>query len=138
MSLESILEKILEDAQAEAQRILEDARVKADAIQAEAEREAREQAQELLDEAKRQAELEASRLITQARLEGRIRLLSEKKAAIAEVLERSFREENLSSKTLKQKLVLKDGEREVPFDQERLKQDIGPLLEREIAEVLDL
>jgi vacuolar-type H+-ATPase subunit E/Vma4 len=138
MSLEKIIERILAEAQVEAERIIQESRIKADDIREKARIEGQERAKALLDEVERQGKLEASRLITQARLEKRIKILSCKKELIDEVLARAFQKENIAHKGVRQKIIMKDGEKEVSFDQERLKQELRPMLERDIAEALKL
>lgn len=126
------------EAQVETDRIIQESRIKADDIREKARIEGQEHAEVLLEEVDRQGKLEASRLITQARLEKRIKILSCKKELIDEVLERAFQKENLAEKGLRQKIIMKDGEKEVSFNQERLKQELRSLLEKDIAEVLKL
>jgi vacuolar-type H+-ATPase subunit H len=138
MSLEKIIERILAEAQAEVERIIQESRSKADDIREKARTEGKEHAEALLDEVDRQGQLEASRLVTQARLDKRIKILSCKKELIEEVLDRAFQKENLADKGVRQKIIMKDGEKEVSFDQERLKQELRPMLEKDIAEVLKL
>jgi len=138
MSLEKIIERILAEAQAEVERIIQESRSKADDIREKARTEGQEHAEALLDEADRQGQLEASRLVTQARLDKRIKILSCKKELIEEVLDRAFQKENFAEKGVRQKIIMKDGEKEVSFDQERLKQELRPMLEKAIAEVLKL
>lgn len=138
MSLEKILQKIESDAQAEAKRIILESEKKANQIKENAQKEASELAKALLEDAEREAQLEASRLITQARLEKKINLLARKKDLIEEVLDRAFREKSLGRKRLKKKIILKDGEREESFDQEKLKDELRPTLENYIVEVLKI
>ncbi len=138
MSLEKIIERILEEARIEADRIIQEGRDKAADIREKARMEGRKHAEALLDEVDRQGKMEASRLVTQARLEKRIKILSCKKELIGEVLDRAFQKENLADKGVMQKIVMKDGEKEVSFDQEKLKQELRPHLEKDIAEVLKL
>jgi vacuolar-type H+-ATPase subunit E/Vma4 len=138
MSLEKIIERILAEAQVETDRIIQESRIKADDIREKARIEGQKHAEALLEEVDRQGKLEAGRLITQARLEKRIKLLSCKKELIDEVLDKAFQKENLANKGIKQKIIMKDGQKEVSFDQERLKQELRPLLEKDIAEVLKL
>lgn len=138
MSLEKIIERILEEARIEVERILQESRIKADDIKEKARIEGQEHAEALLDEVDRQGKLEASRLITQARLEKRIKILSCKKELIDKVLDRAFQKENLAERGVRQTIIMKDGEKEVSFDKERLKQEVRPLLEKDIAEVLKL
>lgn len=138
MSLEKILQRIEEDAQAEAKRIILENEKKAKQIKEDARKEASELAKALLKEAEREAQLEASRLITQARLEKKINLLARKKELIEVVIERAFREEGLEKKGLKKRIILKEGEREETFDQEKLKEELRPVLENYIVEILKI
>ena len=138
MSLEKILQRIEKDAQLESRRIILENEKKAKQIKENARKEASELAKTLLKEAEREAQLEASRLITQARLERKINLLARKKDLIEEVLDRAFRSESLEKKGLKKKIILKDGEREESFDQEKLKEELRPALENYIVEVLKI
>jgi len=138
MSLEKILERILAGAQTEADKFIKESHRKADEIREKAHQQGKEQAEALLEEVERQGRLEASRLVTQARLDKRIKILACKKELIDKVLDRTFQKERIEEKGLKQKIIMKDGEKEVSFDQEKLKQDLRPRLENEIAEVLKI
>lgn len=138
MSLEKILEKINGDTQAEAKKIILENQKKAAKIRENARKEAFDLAEALLEEAEKEAQLEANRLITQARLERKINLLTRKKELIEEVIERAFRSENMGKKGVKKKIILKDGQREEPFDQEKLKDELRPKLENYIVEVLKI
>ena len=138
MSLEKILDKILEDARSEAERILQDSRQKAGEITQNARNQGEMQAKAILEQAEKQGNLEASRLITQARLEKRIKILSCKKDLIDEVLDKAFQSQKDEDIGLKRKIVLKDGELEESFDREKLKQELRPKLEKDIAEVLKI
>ncbi len=136
MSLESILEKIGREAQAERERIIRESREKAEKLRSEAELEAQKQSAQLLKESAREAELEAHRLVTQARLQKRLRLLSLKKKLVDEVLDQAFDRQTESAVSLKRKVVLKEGIREETLDRETLKQELRPQLEGYIAELL--
>lgn len=138
MSLEKILKKINDDAQAEVKRIILENQKKATRIKENARKEASELAEALLKEAEREAHLEASRLITQASLERKINLLTRKKELIEEVLKKAFQSESLDKRGLKKKIILKDGEREESFDQQKLKEELRPKLENYIVEVLKI
>ncbi len=138
MSLEKILQRIVDDAQAEAERIIQENKMKGEEIKEKSRQEASELADSLLEKSERKANLEASRLITQARLEGRLNLLSSKKKLIEEVLERAFQIEGLQERRMKKEIVLKDGKREESFDEEKLKDELRPLLEGYIAKVLKI
>ena len=138
MSLEKIVEKVMNDAQAEAQRITQESRNKAEEITEAARREASELAAALVAEAKRKANLEASRLITQARLEKRIQLLRQKKELIDTILGEALGRVDIDEEALKKKIVLKDGEEEELYDREKLKEELRPRLESFIIEVLKI
>jgi V/A-type H+-transporting ATPase subunit E len=138
MSLEKIIDKILQDAQKEADRIIAENQKKADEIKSAAMKDAEVLAESLLSEEERQGELEASRLLTQARLEGKVKILSYKKNLIDSVLEKAFQKQDLDEEVFRRKVILKDGEKEESFDKERLLNEIRPRLESYIAEVLGI
>ena len=138
MSLEKILRRIQDDAEAEAARIIAESQKKAEEIKENTRQEALELSAALKKEIEREAELEANRLLTQARLEGKLKLLTRKKELIEQVLDRAFKEEDLIQKGLKKEIILKQGRREESFDQEKLKEELRPLLESYIVEVLNL
>jgi vacuolar-type H+-ATPase subunit E/Vma4 len=138
MSLEKILDKILEEARSEAEKILLESRQKAEEITQDARKQGESQAKTILEQAERQANLEASRLVTQARLEKRIKILSCKRDLIDEVLEKAFQEKKGEKIGLKRKIIRKDGELEEFIDQEKLKQELRPKMEKDIAEVLKI
>lgn len=138
MSLEKIIEKILDDARSEAQVIIEESKARAEEIKASARQEAQEQAERLTAETQKQRKLEASRIVTQARLERQISSLTCKKELIAEVIDKAFQQQKISKEMLKRKVVLKDGEKEEYFSEENLKEDLRPHLEGFIAEVLKI
>ena len=138
MSLEKILKRITDDARAEADKIILENKRKAKEIKENAREEASKLAEELVKEAERKARLEASRLVTQARLEKKINILSEQKDLIEEVLGKAFQKSIKSAKGLKRKIILKKGEREEPYDEERLKEELRSKLENEIMEALKI
>jgi len=138
MSLEKILDKILEEARSEAEHILLESRQKAEEITQNARKHGEMQASAILEQAERQGNLEASRLVTQARLEKRIKILSCKKDLIDEVLDKAFQKQKGDKIGMKRKIIRKDGELEEFVDQEKLKQELRPKLEKDIAEVLKI
>lgn len=138
MSLEKILDKIIDDAKAEADKILVESRAKGEKIKEEAAKKASEAAEALVKEAERQSQLEASRLITQARLETKINILSLKRELIQEVMEKAFQKKILGEKDLKRTIITKEGEKEESFDEDRLKEELRSKLENEIIEVLGI
>ncbi len=138
MSLEKILNTIIEYAQAEAVVIVKESQSKAEGIKEMARKEALELAEALHAEEERQGRLEASRLITQARLEGRIDILSTKKEIIEDVLAKALDKERSSIEKLKRRIIMKEGEREEAFDESRLLDEIRPQLEKFINDALEL
>ena len=135
---EKILKRITDDAQAEADKIILENKRKAKEIKENAREEASTLAEELVREAERKARLEASRLVTQSRLEKKINILAEQKDLIEEVLGKAFQKSIKSAKGLKRKIILKQGEREEPYDEERLKEELRSKLENEIIEALKI
>lgn len=138
MSLEKILKKIIGDAQSEADKIILEGEMKAGEIKEKAREEATNLAEALIKEEERKGRLEASRLITQAHLERRISILSCKRELIDEVLEKAFQKGGLRKEGLKRMIILKDGEKEEPYDEKRLKEELRLKLENEIIEVLKI
>lgn len=86
MSAEKIVEKILSDARAEAQRVLESARAQAAQIREQAEREAQRQRELILAQAHQEAQSRRRAQIAAATAEARNAVLEAKRA----VLERAF------------------------------------------------
>ncbi|MGB3861845.1 MAG: hypothetical protein WBF32_07580 [Candidatus Aminicenantaceae bacterium] len=138
MSLEKILNTIIEGAQAEAVVIVKESQSKAEEIKEAARQEAVGLAQAIQAEEERQGRLEASRLITQARLEGKINILSTKKEIIEDVLTEALDRERSGIKKLKRQIIMKGGEREEAFDESRLLDEIRPQLEKFINDALKL
>jgi vacuolar-type H+-ATPase subunit H len=138
MSLEKIIDKIRDDARAEADEARAKSLQKAEDIREEARRQAGDLAKAILREAEREAHLEAGRIVTQARLEGKIQLLTAKKALIAEVLEKALAAAPIQGRSLKRKIVMKGGEIEEPFDRAIILDEIGPGLENVIADILKI
>lgn len=138
MSLEKILEKIIDDAQAEADKIILESKKKAAENKEKSRKEASELAEALVKEAERQGHLEASCIITQARLEKKINTLSRKKELIEEVLEKAFQRGAKGKERLKRKIIMKEGESEEPYDEEKLKEELRSKLENEILEALKI
>jgi vacuolar-type H+-ATPase subunit H len=138
MSLEKILEKIIDDAQTEADIIIIESKQKAAEIKEKARKEASDLAGALLKEAERQGHLEASRIVTKARLEKKINTLSRKKELIEEVLEKAFQKGAKGKKGLMRKIIMKEGESEEPYDEDKLKEELRSKLESEILEALKI
>ena len=77
-------------------------------------------------------------MVTQARLEKRIKILRCKKDLIDEVLDKAFQGQKAVKIDLKRKIIQKEGELEESIDQQKLKQELRPRLEKDIAEVLKI
>ncbi|MCS6936168.1 MAG: V-type ATP synthase subunit E [Candidatus Bipolaricaulota bacterium] len=88
MSAEKIVEKILSEAQAEAQALLEKARAQAQEIRQQAQLEAQRQAEQILAQAREEAQNRRRAHLSQARLAARNAVLSARRA----VLDRVFSE----------------------------------------------
>ena len=138
MSLEKILNTIIEDAQAEAVEIVKENQSKAEEIKESARAEALELASAIHMEEERLGHLEASRLVTQARLKGRIDILSTKKKIIEDILKEALSRERGIIKALKRTIILKNGERVEAFDENQLIEEIRPQMEKLISETLEL
>ncbi|NIM59584.1 MAG: hypothetical protein GTO16_11680 [Candidatus Aminicenantes bacterium] len=138
MSLEKILQKIIEDAQTEADDIILESKKKAEEIKEKARKESSSLLEAMSKEAERQGQLEASRIITKARLEKKINTLARKKELIEEVLEKAFQKGAKGKKGLKRKVIMKEGESEEPYDEEKLKEELRTKLESEILEALKI
>jgi vacuolar-type H+-ATPase subunit E/Vma4 len=138
MGLQEILKKISSQGEDEAHKILEESREKAQQIKKNAEKEASHQAEEYLNKEKRRAEMEATRIMTQARLDKKMKILFCKKEIINQVLDEAFDQALKGKKDLKKKVVTKDGEKQSLLDIKRIKDDLRPELEAQIAEDLKL
>jgi len=138
MSLEKIVEKILSDAKAEADRIVQDSEKKAEEIRQAARLEAEDQAKQLLKEGERLGHLEASRLLTEARLKKKLELLACKQSLIDAVMEQAFDKNVRQAARFKRRVVYKDEEKEETFDEKRIKDEIRPRLENYIVRVLKI
>lgn len=138
MSLEKILNTIIEDAQAEAVSIVKESQSKAEEIKRAAGQEAEELASALQVEEERLGRLEASRLITQARLQGKLDILSTKKEIIEDVLAKAMKRESDGIKKLKRQIILKSGEEEESLEERKLLEQIRAQMEKFISEALKL
>ena len=138
MSLENIVEKIIAEGKAEAERIAQESRKKAADIRTAAEKEAAEGAAAHLKETEREASLQANQIRAQARLEKKIALLRQKRELLDEVLRKAFSQTAPEEIRLKRQVVVKDGIREEPIEPDRLLEELRPRLERDILEALKI
>ena len=138
MSLENIIQKIIQDAGAEAERIVQESTKKGRFIKEEASKEAKTLGEKLIKEEERASSLESHRLVTQARLEKKLHILSLKKKLVDEVLEQAFEAAGVEDKTLTKTVILKDGVRRESYDRHRLKAELRPQLENDIVRVLQI
>ena len=99
MSLEKILEKIVQDSEEEIRKILDEANSRASQIIEEGKREAERVAQELTREGEDNARKVRERIVTLASLESRKRILGEKQRILGELyLEVEKRIKNLNGR----------------------------------------
>ena len=138
MSLENIIEKIIAEGKAEAEKIVRESQDKAAAVLSAAKKEADERASAFLEEAEREASLQANQIMAQARLERKIALLRQKRDLLDEVMRKAFLRAAPGEIVLKRRVVEKDGTREEPFDRDRLLEELRLQLEREILEALKI
>jgi len=138
MGLDEILKKISSEGESEAHKIVEESKSRARQIKKEAQEEASRLAEEYLNHEKRRAEMEALRITTQARLDKKMKILSCKKEEIGQVLDQAFDRALKGKKDLKKKVILKEGEKQSPVDKTRIKEELRPELEAQIAEDLKL
>ncbi len=138
MSIEQIVEKIIAEGRAEADRIVQESRTKAADFRTAAEKEAAERAAAYLKDMEREASLQANQIMAQARLEKKIALLRQKRELLDQVLRKAFSQMAADEIRLKRKVVAKDGTREEPFDANRLLEELRPRLERDILETLKI
>ncbi len=138
MSLENIIKTIEDQADREAGRIIRESEDKARDIRERARREAEAEARAYLEESERKARLEGGRIVSQARLDKRLKILSQKKEIIDEIIAEAFKQEGLSRKDFKKTVVMKDGEKLESLDEVRLREELRPELERDILEVLKI
>ncbi|MFW6140105.1 MAG: hypothetical protein ACOC5S_01980 [Acidobacteriota bacterium] len=138
MGLDEILKEISSQGESEAHKIVEESQRKAQQIKKEAEKEALKQAEEYLNNEIRRAEKEATRITTQARLDKKMKILFFKKEIINQVLDEAFDQALKGKKDLKKKVVMKDGEKQSALDKKRIKDELRPEMEGQIAEDLKL
>jgi vacuolar-type H+-ATPase subunit H len=138
MGLDDILKKINSQGEAEVHQIIEQNQEKAQQIRIHAEKEASKEAEEYLINQERQAEMEATRIMTQARLDKKIKILYCKKELIDQVLEDAFTQALKGRQALEKRVIMKDGEKQSPLHKEKIKDEIRPLIEGQIAEDLKL
>lgn len=138
MGLDEILKKISSQAESEAHKVVEESQEKARQIKKSAEMEASKQAEEYLLHEKRRAEMEATRIMTQARLDKKMKILFCKKEIISQVLDEAFDQALKGKKDLKKTVVMKDGEKQSVLDKKRIKDELRPEMEGQIAEDLKL
>ncbi len=138
MSLEKIVDRILAEARAEAERIVLESREKADGIRGAAKKEAEEKAAAILAEAEREARLQASRILSQAKLEKKLRVLEQKRTLLEEVLTQALDSESLRRLSLRKKVVAKDGEQEQVLDRTQFREELRARLECDILDLLKI
>jgi len=134
MSLDSILEHILDEANAKRDKIIQEAREKSIRIIQEAKTEAQKLYQEILDKERVFREKEKQRLVTNARLESKKNLLKAKQESIDSAFEKL--KSTLAEDKFKKQQVLMDKVKEVPEDIDFYLGKIRQDYETEIARIL--
>jgi len=138
MSLEKIVEKIIADARSEGEKIILESRRTAEEIKAAARKEAEEKAAARRSEVERDARLQASRIVSQARLEKKLRLLTQKRELLDEVLTKAFDSDSFRRLEFKRQVVFRDGVREEAFDRGKFVAELRTRLEEEILDALKI
>jgi vacuolar-type H+-ATPase subunit H len=138
MSLEKIVEKIIADARSEGEKIILESRRRAEEIKEAARKEAEDKAAARRVEVEREARLQAGRIVSQARLEKKLRLLTQKRELLDEVLTRALASDSFRRLELKRQVVVKDGVREEVLDRGKFLAELRTRLEEEILDALKL
>lgn len=145
MSLESILDHIIEQANAQKDKIIQEANQEADAIVLSTQQEAEKLYREIIDKEKSLCQAEKQKLIVNARLESRKKVLATKQELISEVFEKlksEIKKDKFSRSggiprwTGKKQQVLPDKVKDVPEDIDFYLQKIRRDNETEIAKIL--
>lgn len=134
MSLESILDHIIDQADAQKDKIIQEASQQADAIVLSAQQEAEKLYREIIDKEKSLCQAQKQKLIVNARLESRKKILAMKQALISEAF-KELKSEIKKDKFKKQQ-VLPDKVKDVPEDIDFYLQKIRRDNETEIAKIL--
>ncbi len=138
MSLESICEKILKEAEEEAEQLRLEAKEKAENIYLASEREAAKQAELLLQQAEQEAQLEALRIISQARLERRLTLLQVRHRWVEKVLELASQEAKTGGKLTRRIIISREGTREERLAETQWKEELKRKWENLILHILGI
>jgi vacuolar-type H+-ATPase subunit E/Vma4 len=134
MSLESILNHIITEANSQKEKIIQEARLQAEGIMQSAKQEAERIYKEILDKEKSVYEKQKQKLIVQARLQGKKNLLGAKQELIDEVFEKL--KLSLGKNKFKKEQVSQDKVHEVSEDTDFYLKKIRPDYEVEIAALL--
>jgi len=134
MSLESILDHIIEQADAQKDKIIQEAKQQADIIMLSAQQEAEKLYREIINKEKSLYEAGKQKLIVNARLESRKKVLAMKQALISEAFKELKSE--IKKDRFKKQQVLPDKVKDVPEDIDFYLQKIRRDNETEIAKIL--
>ena len=134
MSLESILNNIINEANSQKEKIIQGARQQVDGIIQVANQEAKKLYQEIIDKEKMLSLAEKQKLIVNGRLESKKKSLSVKQELIKAVFEKLRAE--IKKDRLKKKQVLQDKTLDVPEDIDFYLNKIRLDYESEIAKML--
>jgi V/A-type H+-transporting ATPase subunit E len=134
MSIESIINHILDEAGVQRDKIMRDAQQQAELILQEAIQEADKVYQEILAREKSLLEAEKQKLIVNARLESKKNLLKAKQELIDRVIEKLKSE--IEKEKFKKYQVLQDKVKEVPEDMDFYLNNLRLEYEPEIAKII--
>jgi len=134
MSIESIINHILDEAGVQRDKILREAKQQAELILQEARGEADKIHQEILAREKSLLEAEKQKLIVNARLESKKNLLKAKQELIDRVIEKLKSE--IEKEKFKRYQVLQDKIKEVPEDMDFYLNNLRLEYETEIAKII--
>jgi vacuolar-type H+-ATPase subunit E/Vma4 len=138
MSLETIIEKIISEAEAEAARLRQEAQERAEQIVSTGCQQAEKRAAALQHQAEQEGQLEALRILSQARLEKRLTLLQARRKWVERVLDKAVEAVGLSGRPLQRTIITHEGRSQEELTPEELKEDLRLRYEKMILEILGL
>ncbi len=138
MSLETIIEKIISEAEAEAARLRREAQDKAEQIVAANCQQAEKKAAALQQQAEQEGQLEALRILSQARLEKRLTLLQARRKWVERVLDKAVEAVGPSGRSMQRTIITREGRSQEELTPEELKEDLRLRYEKLVLEILGL
>lgn len=134
MSLEAILEHIVDEADAQRQKIIQDAKKQAEAIIQDAKKQAEALYKEIMDKEKLRYEKDSQRLIVNARIESKKNLLRTKQELLDIVFEKI--KHDIKKSDLKKQKIMHDKIQEVSEDVDFYMKNLRADYEGETARIL--